>query len=104
MSKEARASTKQTSEQEITWITGVDGAKVAFKDVPVDKVVRICEILGEPSDETYTEYSTENSCGDTVYRQAILNYIDKLRNQGTGKKKSLDFMQKFVEKLTPADQ
>ncbi len=103
MNREEQANTKQTSEQEITWVTGAEGAKVAFKDVPVDKVVRICEILGEPLDESYTEYSMEDSCGDTVYRQAVLNYIDRLRNQGTGKKKSLDFMQKFVEKLTPAD-
>lgn len=91
------------TKDKITWVTGADGAKVAFKDVPVDKVVRICKILGEPSDEASTEYSMKNSYGDTVYRQAVLDYIDRLRNQGTGKKKSLDFMQKFVEKLTPAD-
>lgn len=32
----------------ITWVTGADGAKIAFWDVPVWKVTKICEILGEP--------------------------------------------------------
>lgn len=35
-------------ESSITWVTGADGAKIAFWDVPVWKVTKICEILGEP--------------------------------------------------------
>ena len=34
-------------EPSITWVTGADGAKIAFWDVPVWKVTKICEILGE---------------------------------------------------------
>ena len=34
-------------EPSITWVTGADGAKIAFKDVPVWKVTKICEILGD---------------------------------------------------------
>ena len=33
--------------QEPTWVTGSDGAKIAFKDVPVWKVTKICEILAD---------------------------------------------------------
>lgn len=33
--------------QEPTWVTGADGAKIAFKDVPAWKVIKICEILGD---------------------------------------------------------
>ena len=35
-------------EPSITWVTGADGAKIAFWDVPVWKVTKICEILSEP--------------------------------------------------------
>ena len=34
-------------ESSITWVTGADGAKIAFWDVPVWKVTKICEILDE---------------------------------------------------------
>ena len=37
-------------ESSITWVTGADGAKIAFWDVPVWKVTKICEILGEPQE------------------------------------------------------
>ena len=37
-------------EPNMTWITGSDGAKIAFKDVPVWKVTKICEILGDPQE------------------------------------------------------
>ena len=39
-------------ESSITWVTGADGAKIAFKDVPVWKVTKICEILGEPQERS----------------------------------------------------
>lgn len=34
-------------EQQPTWVVGANGAEVAFKDVPVDKAVQICAIIGE---------------------------------------------------------
>ena len=50
---------KRLKEQpEITWVTGADGAKVAFWDVPIPKVLKICEILQEPT-ATSTEDNTE---------------------------------------------
>ena len=39
-------------ESSITWVTGADGAKIAFWDVPVWKVTKICEILGEPQERS----------------------------------------------------
>ena len=55
---------KRLKEQpEITWVTGTDGAKVAFLDVPIPKVLKICEILQEP-----TVTSTNNS-GEMIYPQ-----------------------------------
>ena len=39
-------------EPSITWVTGADGAKIAFWDVPVWKVTKICEILGEPQERS----------------------------------------------------
>ena len=34
-------------ESSITWVTGSDGAKIAFKDVPAWKVIKICQILDD---------------------------------------------------------
>ena len=42
-------------ESSITWVTGADGAKIAFWDVPVWKVTKICEILGEPQERSEKE-------------------------------------------------
>lgn len=39
--------------------------------------------------------------GDTISRQAVLDYIHRILSQGTGKKKSFEFIQKYVEKLPP---
>ena len=50
---------KRLKEQpEITWVTGTDGAKVAFWDVPIPKVLKICEMLQEPT-VTPTEDNAE---------------------------------------------
>lgn len=54
---------KRLKEQtEITWVAGTDGAKVAFWDVPIPKVLKICEILQEPT-ITSTE---DNADQDTL--------------------------------------
>ena len=42
-------------ESSITWMTGADGAKIAFWDVPVWKVTKICEILGKPQERSDKE-------------------------------------------------
>ena len=34
-----------------------------------------------------------------ISRRAVLDYIHRILNQGTGKKKSFEFIQKYVEKL-----
>ena len=38
-------------------------------------------------------------CEDAISRQAVMDYIHRILNQGTGKKKSFEFIQKYVEKL-----
>ena len=50
----------------------------------------------------YTEPTTKNDLGvDAVSRQAINRYIDYILSHGMGKKKSFDFIKKFVANLTP---
>lgn len=39
---------------------------------------------------------TDDNC---ISRQAVLDYIRRILNQGTGKKKSFEFIQKYVENL-----
>lgn len=41
----------------------------------------------------------QQSCEDTISRQAVMDYIHRILNQGTGKKKSFEFIQKYVKKL-----
>ena len=41
-------------------MAGIDGAKVAFWDVPIPKVSKICEILQEPT-ITSTEDKTDQN-------------------------------------------
>lgn len=43
----------------------------------------------------------QEPCDDCISRQAVLDYICRILNQGTGKKKSFEFIQKYVEKLPP---
>ena len=43
----------------------------------------------------------QEPCEDAISRQAVLDYIHRIFNQGTGKKKSFEFIQKYVEKLPP---
>ena len=46
--------------------------------------------------------NSENRNGHTISKQAVLDYIDRLLNQGTGRQKSFEFLQKFVSKSSPA--
>ena len=41
----------------------------------------------------------QESYEDTISRQEVLLYINKILNCGMGKKKSFEFIQKYVEKL-----
>jgi 5,10-methenyltetrahydromethanopterin hydrogenase len=51
----------------------------------------------------YKEPTTKNDLGvDAVSRQAINEYIDFILTHGMGKKKSFDFIKKFVANLPPA--
>jgi hypothetical protein len=46
----------------------------------------------------------QEPCEDAISRQAVLDYIHRILNQGTGKKKSFEFIQKYVEKLPSVKQ
>lgn len=50
-----------------------------------------------------SEWLEQESCEDTISREAVLDYIHRILNQGTGKKKSFEFIQKYVEKLPPVN-
>lgn len=39
------------SEEPITWITGNDGAQVAVRNMPLDKMQLICAVIGYEEDE-----------------------------------------------------
>ena len=76
------------------------------KSVPYRKAtfIKINELLNELEQEP----TTKNDLGvDAVSRQAINIYIDYILNHGMGKKKSFDFIKKFVTNLpsvTPQEQ
>ena len=58
-------------EPSVTWVTGADGAKIAFKDVPVWKVTKICEILG---DVVEAEEEQEPRAGHWIYQKGYIPF------------------------------
>ena len=53
-------------------------------------------------DDDYTEafdVLQQEPCEDAISRQAVLAYIERILTHGFGKKKSFEFIKKFVEKL-----
>ena len=57
----------------------------------------ICRFLVNLMD--VLEKQMQQSCDNSISRQSVLDYIHRILNQGTGKKKSFEFIQKYVEKL-----
>ena len=43
---------------------------------------------------------TLQPCEDAISREAVLDYIHRILNQGTGKKKSFEFIQKYVANMS----
>lgn len=41
---------------------------------------------------------------DLISRQAVLSYISRIQNQGMGKQKSFEFIEKFVSNILPVSQ
>lgn len=67
----------------------------------------VCEKCGKPLTLFEGRYCLEcekaeqEPCDDAISRESVLDYIHRILNQGTGKKKSFKFIQKYVEKLPP---
>ena len=57
---------------DITWVVGNNGAKVAFKDMPVDKAQKICAIIGEEARPTDMRDATEEE------RKSVKDYVDSI--------------------------
>lgn len=62
---------------DITWVVGNDGAKIAFKDMPVDKAQKICAIIGDEVQPTDAD-----SPFDDVINKTVKEWFDK-RTQPT---------------------
>ena len=87
---------------EITWITGNNNAQVAVKNMPVDKMQKICEIIGDEQTNDYKEgyeackrimareeqfksYCPKcmgklEPCEDAVSRRAVIDIIHHYKN------------------------
>lgn len=66
----------------------------------------IDELKDEDTQKLFRKFKNQrvivtNRGEDLISRQAVLDYIHRIFNQGTGKKKSFEFIQKYVEKLPP---
>jgi len=57
---------KALEQESITWIVGNDNCQVAVRNMPIDKMLKICAIIGEEELQP---------CEDAVSRQAVLNQI-----------------------------
>lgn len=58
-----------TKEQEpITWIVGKDNCQVAVRNMPIDKMQKICAIIGEEE---------QQPCEDCISREDVLDLAKK---------------------------
>jgi ribosomal protein S27E len=64
---------------------------------------KVNQDLTKNKSEIPTSSTTKNDLGvDAISRQAINGYIDYILSHGMGKKKSFDFIKKFVANMPPA--
>ena len=77
-------------------------AIAALKAEPCD-TLKLEEMLEDAYEHGYQQarHDYETQPCDAVSREAVLGYVHRILNQGTGKKKSFEFIQKYVEKLPP---
>jgi hypothetical protein len=69
-----------------------------------EPLTKINQDLTKNKSEIPTGSTTKNDLGvDAVSRQAINGYIDYILSHGMGKKKSFDFIKKFVANLPPQE-
>lgn len=59
----------ELEQQPITWIVGKDNCQVAVKNMPIEKMQKICAIIGEED---------QQSCEDCVSREAVVDAFWKL--------------------------
>jgi hypothetical protein len=67
-----------------------------------EPLTKVNQDLTKNKSEIPTSSTTKNDLGvDAVSRQAINGYIDYIISHGMGKKKSFDFIKKFVANMSP---
>lgn len=56
------------------------------------------DIKGAEKDieELERKYGAEEVFGEVIEKDKVLSYINRMRNSGSGKSKSLEFLEKFV--------
>lgn len=71
--QEAKAMAIEALAQEsITWIVGKDNCQVAVRNMPIDKMQKICAIIGDEGQEP---------CEDCISREAVLEYQQYLHGK-----------------------
>ena len=61
-----------TKEQEpITWIEGKDNCQIAVRNMPIDKMQKICAIIEEEE---------QQPCEDCISRQAVIRLVEQYPN------------------------
>lgn len=59
---------KALEQQPITWIVGKDNCQVAVRNMPIDKMQKICAIIGEEE---------QQPCEDAISRKRLIILIDE---------------------------
>lgn len=59
---------KALEQESITWIVGKDNCQVAVRNMPTDKMQKICAIIGEEK---------QQSCEDCISREDVLDLAKK---------------------------
>lgn len=65
---EATEVIKALEQESITWIVGKDNCQVAVRNMPIDKMQKICAIIGEEE---------QQPCDDCISRQVVIDDVVK---------------------------
>ena len=74
-----RALPSVTPQEPITWIVGNDNAQIAVKNMPIDKLQKICAIIGDEQESVLDKISEEIKV--MISKRGILSYSIRYINK-----------------------
>lgn len=77
-----------TPQEPITWIVGKNNAQIAVRNMPIDKLQKICAIIGDEQEPIIDKLRAEidNALSDgMIHKKTVLGIIDKYKAESEDK-------------------